>query len=228
MKSNEKLQKDVQHAIKWEPILNTAEIDVIAEDGIVTLTGSVDSYIKKVHVEDVVKHVVGVRAVVENIEVKYLNTNDKSDIEIAEEVLKALRLNWDVPDDKIKIKVEDGWVTLDGEVQWNYQKEAAKKAVRSLEWIKVLTNKIDIRPETHDEIGKEDIERALGCNWSMDDQDIRVEVSGNNVTLNGVVNSYFQKYEAERIAWNAPGVCTVYNELAIEFVNSGIAAALIK
>lgn len=162
----------------------------------------------------------------ENIKAKCINADDKDDHEIATEVLKALRINDDVPDDKIKVSVEDGWVTLDGEVQWNYQKEAARKAIRSLRGIKVLTNNIQISPETHNGIEKEDIERALGCNWLMDDQDIQVEVSGKNVTLNGVVNSYFQKYEAERIAWCAPGVCTVNNELAIEFANSEITPEL--
>jgi osmotically-inducible protein OsmY len=217
MKKNEDLQKDVQEAIKWEPLLNVSEIGVIAKDGVVTLTGIVDSYAKKLEAEDAAKNVAGVKAVVEKIEIRFNNSGRRDDNEIANEVLNALKLNWEVPNDNVKVKVEDGWVTLEGELQWNYQKEAAKKSVRSLFGVKGVLNYIKIKSETHDEIEKKDIQRALARNWTIDDKEVQVEVSGNRVTLNGIVHSLYQKDEAGRIAWNAPGVWSVDNELVIQY-----------
>ncbi len=217
MKTNEELQKDVQDAIKWEPLLNAAEIGVTAKDGVITLTGTVDSYTKKSEAEDAAKNVAGVKAVVEKIEIKFGSTWQKDDNEIAKEVLNAFKWNWEVPDDKVKVKVEDGWVTLEGELHWHYQIDAAKRLVNNQVGVKGVTNKITIKSETHNQIEKKDIERAIGRNWSIDDDDIRVKVSGNRVTLNGTVNSFYQRDEAERIAWNAPGVSTVDNELVIDY-----------
>jgi len=218
MKRNEDLQKDVQDAIKWEPLLNAAEIGVTAKDGVVTLTGVVDSYSKKLEAEDAAKNVDGVKAVVEKIKIKFSsNLGIKDDNEIANEVLNAFKWNWEVPNDKIKVKVEDGWVTLEGVLEWNFQREAAKNLVNNQIGVKGLTCNITIKSETHDDIEKKDIENALGRNWSIDDDDIEVKVSGNKVTLNGTVHSFYQKDEAERIAWNAPGVWIVDNELVIEY-----------
>jgi osmotically-inducible protein OsmY len=129
MKSNAELQQDVQDAIKWQPLLNAAEIGVTAKDGVVSLTGVVDSYSKKTEAEDAAKNVAGVTALVEKIEVKYPSSYSKTNAEIANEVLSALKACWDVPKDKVKVKVEAGWVTLTGELNWNYQKEAAKDAI---------------------------------------------------------------------------------------------------
>ena len=221
MKTNQELQTDVQNAIKWEPLMNAAEIGVTVKDGVVTLTGVVDSYSKKMEAEAAAKNVVGVKAVVEKIEIKYSNTwSKKDDNEVANEVLNAFKWNWQVPNDKIKIKVEKGWVTLEGELNWNYQREAAKDAVRNLLGVTGVTNNIKIKSETHDAIEKMDIENALTRNWSVSDQDIRVKVDGSKVTLEGIVNSPYQKEEAERIAWNAPGVWNVDNLLAIEYALS--------
>ena len=217
MKNNEELQKDVQNAIKWEPLLNAAEIGVTAKDGVVTLTGTVDGYIKKIEAENAAKNVSGVKAVVEKIEINFGGYGKKNDNEIAKEVLNAYKWNWEVPEDKVKVKVENGWVTLEGQLEWNYQKEAAKKAVNTLDGVMGVTNNITIKSETHDEVEKKDIENALERNWSIDDTEIKVKVSGNTVTLNGTVESFYQKDEAERIAWNAPGVWNVDNELVIEY-----------
>jgi osmotically-inducible protein OsmY len=127
--------------------------------------------------------------------------------------------NWEVPEEKIKVKVENGWVTLEGELQWNYQREAAKKAINNLSGVLGVTNNIKIKSETHDAIEKKAIECALQRNSSIDDLDIQVDVVGNNVTLSGTVDSFYAKDEAEQIAWNAPGVWTVDNELVIEYDN---------
>ncbi len=217
MKSNEELQKDVQDAIKWEPLLHAAEIGVTAKDGVVILTGTVSNYAKKLEVENAAKNVAGVKAVVEEISVKYAGIGKKDDNEIAVDALNALKLNWEIPADKVKVKVENAWVTLDGELEWNFQKDAANKAVKNLAGITGVANNIKIKSETNDAVEKKDIEDALGRNWSIDDDDIEVKVSGNNVTLNGSVESLYQKDEAERIARNAPGVWTVDNELVVDF-----------
>ena len=217
MKTNEQLQRDVQNAIIWEPLLNAAEIGVTAKDGVISLTGTVDSYIKKVEAENAAKNVSGVKAVVENIKINYDTYGKKDDAAVAKEVLSAFKWNWEVPSDKIKVKVEDGWVTLEGELEWNYQKEAAKKAVATLDGVMGVTSNITIKSETKDMVEKRAIESALERNWSIDEHDIKVKVSGNKVTLNGIVDSFYQKDEAERIAWNAPGVLSVDNELVIEY-----------
>ena len=217
MKSNQELQTDVQNAIKWEPLLNAAEIGVTAKDGVVSLTGVVNSYAKKMEAESAAKKVIGVTALVEEIEVKFSNAWSKTNEEIANEVLVALKSNWSVPDDKVTIKVEDGWVTLDGELPWNYQKDAAKSAVNYLTGIKGVINNITIKSESHDEIEKKDVEEAFGRSWSIDDSDIEVSVSGTTVTLTGTVDSWYQKEEAGRIAWKTPGIWNVKNELAVDY-----------
>jgi osmotically-inducible protein OsmY len=217
MKNNQELQSDVQNAIKWEPLLNAAEIGVTAKNGVVSLTGVVDSYAKKMEAENAAKKVIGVKALVENIEVKFPTSWSKTNTEIADEVLTALKSNWSVPQDKVTVKVEDGWVTLEGELAWNYQKDAAKSAVNYLMGVKGVTNNIKIKSETHDAIEKKDVEDAIGRSWSVDDSDINVSVSGTTVTLMGTVTSWYQKEEAGRIAWNTPGIWHVKNELEVDY-----------
>lgn len=218
MKTNEELQKDVQDAIKWEPLLHAAEIGVTVKDGVVTLTGTVDSFAKKTEAETATKNVAGVKAVVENIEIKFASTwAVKDDNEIATEVLNAFRWNWEIPDDTLKVKVQKGWVTLEGNVHWNYQREAAATAVRKLLGVTGVLNNIMVKSESHDAIERVDIENALKRNWSIDDAAIQVEVDGHKVKLTGTVDSWYQKEEAGRIAWNASGVWTVDNEIVIDY-----------
>jgi len=217
MKNNSELQKDVQDSIKWEPLLNAAEIGVTANDGIVTLSGTVDSYTKKLEAENAAKNTAGVNAVVEKIKVKFGNSWQKDDNEIATEILNAYKWNWEIPNDKVKVKVEDGWVTLEGQLEWNFQREAAKNLVNIQAGVKGVTNNISIKSETHDAVEKRDIEDALDRNWSIDREDIHIKVAVNKVTLMGTVSSYYQKDEAERIARNAPGVWSVVNDLVVEY-----------
>ena len=217
MKTNAELQKDVQDAIKWEPLLNAAEIGVTAKDGVVSLTGVVDSYIKKMEAENAAKKVIGVKAVVEKIEVKFANSFTKTNLEIANEALSALNSNWSVPKDKVTVKVENGWVTLEGELPWNYQKDAAKSAVNYLTGVKGVSNDIKIKSETHDAIEQKDVENALARDLSNDDNDIHVKVSGTKVTLTGTVKSWYHKDEAGRIAWKTPGIWHVQNDLTVDY-----------
>jgi osmotically-inducible protein OsmY len=217
MKTDRELQTDVLDAIRWEPLLKQADIAVEVGDGVITLSGVVDSYVKKSQAEDTAKKVAGVKAVVEKIKVKFENDDEKSDGEIAAAVLTALKSNRDVPFDQIQVAVEDGHVTLDGKLEWNHQKEAAQKSVSTVEGIKVLANHITIETNHADAIEKADIEQAIKRNWALNNQDVEVYVSGNKVTLIGIVHSFYQKEEAERMAWNAPGVWTVNNEIMIDY-----------
>ena len=218
MKNNEELQKDVQDAIKWEPLLKAAEIGVTAKDGVITLTGVVDSYVKKTEAEEAARNVAGVKAVVEKLEIKLGSTFGKvDDNEIAKEVLNAFKWNWQVPNDHVKVRVENGWVTLDGEMNWNYQKTAAHNAVKNLLGVSGVSNNIKIKSETNDSIEKAEIESALKRNWSICDNDITVKVDGHKATLTGIVDSWYEKNEAYRIAANAPGVWHVDNELIVDY-----------
>ncbi|KQX00809.1 BON domain-containing protein [Flavobacterium sp. Root420] len=215
MKTNEELQRDVQNAIKWEPQLNAAEIGVTAKDGVITLMGTVDAYYKKIEAENAAKNVDGVKAVVEEIEIKY-SSNTKSDEDIAKDALKALTDNWNVPQERIQIKVEKGWVTLEGQVTWNYQKEAANKSIGHLTGVKGVTNRIKIKSEIQDEIEKKNIVRALESNWTLHSENIFVKIDGTTVTLTGAVSSLFQKDLAEKIVWKTPGIWSVNNQLVVE------------
>jgi osmotically-inducible protein OsmY len=217
MKNNQELQTDVQNAIRWEPLLNAAEIGVTAQDGVVSLSGVVDSYAKKMEAENAAKRVIGVKALVEKIEVKFPSSWLKTNDEIAKDILTALNANWSVPKDKVTVKVEDGWVTLEGELPWNYQREAAKNAVNYLMGVKGVTNNIKVKSDSHDLIEQKDVEEAIGRSWSVDDSDIEVSVSGTTVTLKGMVTSWYQKEEAGRIAWNTPGIWHVKNELVVDY-----------
>lgn len=214
MQKNEDLQQEVHDAIKWEPILNASEIRVSAKDGVVTLTGTVDSYAKKFEAENAAKSIAGVRAVVEKIKVG--DTYRRDDNDIADEIVNVFESNWEIPNEKVRVKVENGWVVLTGELQWNYQKEAVNITVKNIFGVKGVINHIKVDFGIQDEIEKKrDIERAFARNWSVNNENIEVEILGNNVVLRGSVYSWYQKDEAGRIAWNTQGIRAVNNELVI-------------
>jgi osmotically-inducible protein OsmY len=219
MKNNAELQRDVQTAIAWEPLLTAAEIGVTVKDGVVSLTGAVDSYAKKAEAENAAKGVIGVKAVVEEIKIKFNDLYEKiTDNEIATEILKALKWNTQTPSDKIKIKVENGWVTLEGELEWNYQKEEAKDIIKNLSGVMGIINNISIKSNFEDKIEKSDIESALSRNSFINTNKIKVKVANHAVTLTGEVRSWFEKDKSSQIAWKAKGVWTVNNDLAIEYI----------
>lgn len=217
MNNNQKLQHDVEQALKWEPLLVDTEIGVIARDGVITLIGPVDSYAKKRVAEHATKTVKGVKAVIEKIEVTFAADGKKSDSTLTKEVLDALRFNPVVPEDQIQVQVEDGWVTLEGTVKWNAQKLAALTCIEHISGIRAVANTIIIKSESEDEVEKLGIQNALIRNWAIDEHNIKVDVFGNSVTLTGKVHSIYQKDEAERMAWNAPGVWNVHNDLLIDY-----------
>ena len=219
MKNNEELQHDVQEAIKLESLLNAAEIGVIANDGIITITGTVDTYAKKRAAEHAAKTVLGVLAVVEQIEVKFGKHSKRSDYEIAREIIAALEKQATIAENPILVKVEAGWVTLDGAAKSYAFREKAQKIAEQVLGVRNLVNNIQVKSEKADTVEKSAIEEALIRNWAIDEQTIKVNVFGNRVTLSGMVHSIFQRDEAERLAWNAPGVWTVHNELLIDYAS---------
>lgn len=217
MKTNEELQKEVTDALSWEPLLHGSQIKAEVQNGIVTLTGSVDSFSKKAEAEEAAKNVSGVKLVVEELQIIFNNGNYKADAEIALEIANAFTWHWDIPNEKISAVVQNGWVSLGGELEWNYQKEAAKKVVSSLVGVRGITNDITIVTLSKDRIEKKDIEDAIDRNNRIDKGNIDVAVLNNVVTLKGSVDSWHQKSEAGRIAWNAPGVLQVQNDLFVDF-----------
>ena len=217
MKNNETLQNDVMDAIKWEPFLKAAEIGVTAKDGVVTLSGKVDSYYKKKEAEEAAKRVSGVKVVIENILIQTGTNFVKEDTDIANEIILAFQKNWEVPSEKLKVRVENGWVTLEGEVEWNYQKVSAMNAIVHLTGVTGVTNDISIHSTNTDEIEKVEVEHALNLNWALANREIDVKVSHNRMSLNGTVHSWYEKEEAERVAWKTPGVLNVINELQIAY-----------
>ncbi|WP_298223830.1 BON domain-containing protein [Flavobacterium sp.] len=217
MKTNEVLQQDVEDALLWEPLLDAAEIGVSVKNGIVTLSGIVDNYLKKMQAEKAAKNVAGVKAVVEEIEVRLPGSKFKSDFDIAEEVVATLNDNWNIPIEKIGIKVENGYVYLSGTIPWNYQKEAAKRMVQSISGVKDIVNLIQVEAEPNKAIDRQKLIDALLRHWAINATNIQVEVTGNTVTLKGFVSSLYQKEEAERVVWKTPGVMGVDNQLNILF-----------
>lgn len=216
MKTNEQLQKDVQEAIKWEPLLHPAEIGVTAADGVVSLTGTVDSFAKKKQAENAARNVAGVKVLVENIQVKLPDSKAKTDVEIGAEIISAFTSNVIIPQDTIKVKVENGWVDLDGELPWDYQREITENAIQFLPGIKGIFNNITINPDTNDTVSKKKVEEALKRS-AVDEREITVSVSGTTVTLTGTVHSWQQKEEAGRIAWKTPGIKHLKNKLEVDY-----------
>lgn len=217
MKTNEKLQKDVQEALKYEPLLHSAEIGVIVKEGIVTLTGIVDSYAKKLEAEHAAKSVTGVRAVADEIVVYVGDREPISDSAIAADAARMIQESLILPKDSIIIIVEDGWVTLEGILHWNYQRETARHLVKDLPGVRGVTNAIRLQKDAQQKVEKDKIIRAFQRNWAIDADYIDVIVRGSTVELEGLVHSVYQREEAEKIAYKTSGVEKVINNLKVDF-----------
>jgi osmotically-inducible protein OsmY len=209
------LQRDVLDELKWEPSVDAADIGVSVKEGIVTLTGHVSSYAEKYAAERAAKRVYGVKAVANELDVKLPGSSRRTDEDIAAAAVGALRSNLAVPADKIKVTVSSGWVTLEGVVEWQYQKMAAESAVRYLPGVVGLSNQITVKPRVSPGELKSKIEDALKRSAEMDARRITVEVEGSKVILRGTVRSWAEKEEAAREAWAAPGVTSVENLIVV-------------
>jgi osmotically-inducible protein OsmY len=217
MKTDSELQQHVMDELKWEPTIHAAEIGVAVKDGVVTLSGNVDSYGKKWAADRAAKRVYGVKAVVEEIKVTLASSYKRADKDIAKSATNVLDWNLWVPHDRVKVMVRDGLITLSGDVDWYYQKEHAEDAVRHLKGVLGVINSITIKPPVKAVEVKNKIEDALKRNARLllAAQKIQVESSGSKVILRGSVGSWADRNEAEYAAWSAPGVSQVENNLMV-------------
>jgi osmotically-inducible protein OsmY len=210
-----KLQHDVLAELEWDPSVDASQIGVTAKDGVVTLTGVVSSFADKMAAERAAKRVYGVRAVANDIEVKLPGGAERSDTEIAAAAVNALKWDTSVPGEAITVTVRNGWITLEGEVEWFYQKDAAERAVRLLKGVKGVVNNIKVKSRVKPGDIKDKIEEAFKRNAEIDARRITVEAQDGKVILSGRVRSWAERDEAEQAAWSAPGVTAVENHITV-------------
>lgn len=215
MKSDRDLQHDIMEDLRWDPSIDASKIGVAASNGVVTLTGGVPNYFQKQSAERIAKRVAGVRAIANDIEVQLPSAIEKTDGGIAATALNSLKWNASVPDEHLKVSVSKGWCTLEGNVEWNYQREAAEKAVEELIGVKGVTNRILVSPHIKSKEVKSEIKAAFHRYAELESRNIEVEASDSAVTLRGNVRSWAERKEAENAAWMAPGVTQVKNEIVV-------------
>ena len=217
MKTDSQLQKDVGEELKWEPQVTASQIGVEVKDGVVTLSGEVSSYAEKWNAERAAQRVSGVNALAVDLKVKLTSLGGRSDADIARSAENVLSWSTVVPDDAVKVMVEKGYITLTGDVDWQYQKLAATASVRYLLGVTGVSNQIAIKPTLKVSAVKSDIETALKRTAVADAKKIHVSVDGADVTLTGQVQSWAERETATTSAWGTPGVRSVIDKMTLEY-----------
>jgi osmotically-inducible protein OsmY len=213
--TDKSLQQAVLDELDWEPSVDAAHIGVTANNGVVTLTGHVPSYTQKWAAERAVGRVTGVKAVAEELEVRFPFEGKNSDDDIAKRVVQSLDWDVSVPNNNVKVKVEKGWVTLSGEVDWYFQRSAAEADVRKLQGVKGVSDEIKVKPSVNAYDVREKIKSAFDRNAQLEAANIIVTADGGKVTLSGKVDTWRDRDLAERTAWSAPGVTQVEDKLIV-------------
>jgi len=213
VRSDDEIRNSVLMELKWDPKITSGDIAVAVKDGVVTLSGFASSYWEKDAAEKAVKRVYGVRGVANDIDVKPLSS--RTDPEIARDAVHELESYISIPADQIKVTVKGGWVTLEGSVEWQYQKAIAESAVKKLRGVLGITNNIQVKPQVSPSDVKTKIEEALKRSAEIDARRINVEIDGSKVKLYGSVRAWSERDEAERAAWSAPGITKVENYITI-------------
>jgi osmotically-inducible protein OsmY len=209
------LKQHVENALDWEPSVDAKDIGVSVDQAVVTLRGNVASYTEKIVAERVALRVYGVKAVADDLVVRLVGGDQRTDTDIAQAALAALKWHTIVPHDRVTLIVKDGWVTLSGTLDWPYQKDAAARAVRDLTGVKGVTNDIRVQPPVKTTDVREKIEAAFKRSAEIDARRVNVTAQENRIILSGNVHSWAERQEAERAAWAAPGVTDVQNRLSI-------------
>ncbi len=216
MSKDTNLQQAVTAELGWEPSITASHIGVTADNGVVTLSGHVNSFVQKHAAEDAARRVKGVRAVAEEIEVRLAFDGKRGDDDIAAAAVSRLAWDMSVPRDAIKVQVEKGWVTLTGTVEWHYQKVAAVNAIRPLMGVVGVSDNVALRPRVSTSNISDDIMHALHRSWFFDGDTIKVSANGGDIKLTGTVSSWHDRQVAAETAWAAPGATSVVNDLMVE------------
>src|SRR3979490_247498 len=215
MRSDSEIERDVREELKWDPDLHADDIAVSVKNGVVTLAGFVPSYSDRLEAEAAAKRVAGVLAVANDLDVRLPAIDQLPNRDIARDAVSTLKAELPISYDKIKVIVKDGWITLEGAVEWQYQKTTADSAVRKVKGVKGVTNVITVKPKVQPSDRKRKIQEACKRSAEVDADRITIEANGSEVILKGTVRSWIEREEAERVAWSAPGITKVEDRIVV-------------